>query len=481
MAKFSQQFLANLGRPQMAESLFGLGAAIGGVPGQMKQKQKKQEFNQLMQQGQQAMASKDPAALSSIAQQLAAAGYQKEAQQLAQAAATAKEKARLQGVLSGADLQTPEGLGALSQYFKEEGDAAQAVEFASQQRVLGNERDKQNKFVERKVNLSNTALRLGQDDLANRIQGITDPEELRTVATEMRKTEIDRMPTQSPLVRKQMAAAAGLSAEVFEDLSLAKVSDTVFSDLLTGQSGELEFFLKDGKVTDYRVNKTSGLIWDKDTNKWSEASEIGLQPAPPQLQKVQNITSGMGDELAKVGAKSFAELAENAGKSAAALSTINRSLPTIDNMFTGAGAEVKLNIARYAEAMGLSGKYLVDPASIVDTEAYMANAGQRVAEYIVNLGAGTGLSDADREYAEAVVAGKITASAETLKRLLKELKQGAQNKINKYKQTRSRVAKSLGKDGEAALAWFPEDFYVDDGPAAVRSPASTSFLEAAAQ
>jgi len=92
MAKFSQQFLANLGRPQMAESLFGLGAAIGGVPGQMKQKQKKQEFNQLMQQGQQAMASKDPAALSSIAQQLAAAGYQKEAQEYSQAAATAREQ-----------------------------------------------------------------------------------------------------------------------------------------------------------------------------------------------------------------------------------------------------------------------------------------------------------------------------------------------------------------------------------------------------
>ena len=36
MAKFSQQFLANLGRPQMAESLFGLGATIGGLPGQSK-------------------------------------------------------------------------------------------------------------------------------------------------------------------------------------------------------------------------------------------------------------------------------------------------------------------------------------------------------------------------------------------------------------------------------------------------------------
>lgn len=38
MAKFSQQFLANLGKPQMAESLFGLGTAIGSLPGQAKAK-----------------------------------------------------------------------------------------------------------------------------------------------------------------------------------------------------------------------------------------------------------------------------------------------------------------------------------------------------------------------------------------------------------------------------------------------------------
>jgi hypothetical protein len=476
MATFSEGFLSQLGRPAMSQSLFDLGSAIGGVPGQMKQQRKQQEFNQLMQQGQQAMASKDPVALSAVAQRLAASGYQKEAQEYSQAAATAREKARLQGVLSGADLQTPEGLGALSQYFKEEGDAVQAIEIAGRQKELLRERETQNKFVQRKVNLSNAALKLGQNDLANRIQQITDPEELRTVATEIRKNEVEKMPTQNPLVRKQMAKAAGIPDKLFTELDLAKAPDSVFNEYVTGQKGKMEFFLQDGKVVDYRVNET-GLVWDRDTDRWTEASQLGLQPAPPQVQKIQNITAGMGDELAKVGAKSFSELAENAGKSAAALSTINRSLPTIDNMFTGAGAEIKLNIARYAEAMGLSGKYIVDPASIVDTEAYMANAGQRVAEYIVNLGAGTGLSDADREYAQAVVAGKITVSAETLKRLLKELKQGAQNKINRYKQTRSRVAKSLGKDGEAALAWFPEDFYVDDGPAPVRSSAAQSFLD----
>jgi hypothetical protein len=475
MATFSEGFLSQLGRPAMSQSLFDLGSAIGGVPGQMKQQRKQQEFNQLMQQIQGAQGSGDFTSMKILAQQLAISNPQ-EAAKVMQAATALEEKARLQGVLSGADLQTPEGLGALSQYFKEEGDAVQAIEIAGRQKELLRERETQNKFVQRKVNLSNAALKLGQNDLANRIQQITDPEELRTVATEIRKNEVEKMPTQNPLVRKQMAKAAGIPDKLFTELDLAKAPDSVFNEYVTGQKGKMEFFLQDGKVVDYRVNET-GLVWDRDTDRWTEASQLGLQPAPPQVQKIQNITAGMGDELAKVGAKSFSELAENAGKSAAALSTINRSLPTIDNMFTGAGAEIKLNIARYAEAMGLSGKYIVDPASIVDTEAYMANAGQRVAEYIVNLGSGTGLSDADREYAQAVVAGKITVSAETLKRLLKELKQGAQNKINRYKQTRSRVAKSLGKDGEAALAWFPEDFYVDDGPAPVRSSAAQSFLD----
>jgi len=53
----------------------------------------------LMQQGQQAMASKDPVALSAVAQRLAASGYQKEAQEYSQAAATAREQQDALGVL----------------------------------------------------------------------------------------------------------------------------------------------------------------------------------------------------------------------------------------------------------------------------------------------------------------------------------------------------------------------------------------------
>jgi len=46
MATFSQQFLANLGRPQFAQGMFGLGQAIGGIPGQLQQNRLRQQMAQ---------------------------------------------------------------------------------------------------------------------------------------------------------------------------------------------------------------------------------------------------------------------------------------------------------------------------------------------------------------------------------------------------------------------------------------------------
>lgn len=96
MATFSQGFLSSLGRPQMAQSLFGLGQAIGGLPRQAQDRRKREQFNQLMQQGQAAMASGDAAKLAQVGQQLTSAGYAKEGQALTQASisASAKQKAQ---------------------------------------------------------------------------------------------------------------------------------------------------------------------------------------------------------------------------------------------------------------------------------------------------------------------------------------------------------------------------------------------------
>lgn len=108
MAKFSQQFLANLGRPQMAESLFGLGATIGGLPGQAKEQRKKQEFNQLMQQIQGAQGSGDFTSMKILAQQLATIDPQ-QADKVMQAALAGEVKQQqtqeeTQGTRAGAQM-----------------------------------------------------------------------------------------------------------------------------------------------------------------------------------------------------------------------------------------------------------------------------------------------------------------------------------------------------------------------------------------
>jgi hypothetical protein len=95
MATFSEGFLSQLGRPAMSQSLFDLGSAIGGVPGQMKQQRKQQEFNQLMQQIQGAQGSGDFTSMKILAQQLATTNPQ-EAAKVMQAALAGEVKQQQQ-------------------------------------------------------------------------------------------------------------------------------------------------------------------------------------------------------------------------------------------------------------------------------------------------------------------------------------------------------------------------------------------------
>ena len=139
MAKFSQQFLANLGRPQMAESLFGLGATIGGLPGQAKDQRKKQEFNQLMQQIQGAQGSGDFTSMKILAQQLATTNPE-EAAKVMQAAVALEQKQgqekALGGLLTGGP-PTPESFTTAAKQALSAGDLEMALDLAQRGTDLG--------------------------------------------------------------------------------------------------------------------------------------------------------------------------------------------------------------------------------------------------------------------------------------------------------------------------------------------------------
>ena len=125
MAQFSQGFLSSLGRPEMSQSLFGLGAAIGGVPGQMKQRQKQQAFNQLMQQVQAAQGSGDFASMKALSQQMAQTNPQ-QAAQIMQAAIAGEEKQKRIQAGSGMFSGTPAEARASAEKFAALGDLASA-------------------------------------------------------------------------------------------------------------------------------------------------------------------------------------------------------------------------------------------------------------------------------------------------------------------------------------------------------------------
>ena len=130
MATFSEGFLSQLGRPAMSQSLFDLGSAIGGVPGQMKQQRKQQEFNQLMQQIQGAQGSGDFTSMKILAQQLAPLSPQ-EADKVMQAAVALEQKQgqekALEGLFDLGESITPEAYMAAGQKALAAGDTETAL------------------------------------------------------------------------------------------------------------------------------------------------------------------------------------------------------------------------------------------------------------------------------------------------------------------------------------------------------------------
>ena len=108
MARFGESFLAQLGRPSYQQGMFGLGQAIGSLPGQRREQQKQQQFNQLMQQIQGAQGSGDFASMKILSQQLATIDPQ-QAAKVMQAAVTGekqqqKAQEQMQGTRAGAQM-----------------------------------------------------------------------------------------------------------------------------------------------------------------------------------------------------------------------------------------------------------------------------------------------------------------------------------------------------------------------------------------
>jgi hypothetical protein len=356
-----------------------------------------------------------------------------------------------QRMLSGMDPNTPEGLSQLAQFYQSQGDMQSAMKFATASRDMIERNVQQEALANRKAQIKTQAENLGLDSLAAQVENITDTKELGDLVGTMIDYRLKNMPTQTPAQRKQLARQRGISDKLFNELGLAQAPDQVFNDVLTGQrGGDIEFFLQDGQVMPFRTE--GGQVYDRENNTWVSAQQLGLRRAPPEVQRIENLSGTLAEKIMGEGVGRLSDGLDAANKAVTSIESIDTSLENLDNMFTGYGATFRMDVARAVRVAGID---ISEVDQIENTEQYASLAGARVADYITNLGAGTGLSDADREFAQKVVAGDIGMSPKTMRRLLSIIRKQNVRTIKQYNSLRGAVDNQLEGSEKAGMAFYP--------------------------
>jgi hypothetical protein len=99
---------------------------------------------------------------------------------------------------------------------------------------------------------------------------------------------------------------------------------------------------------------------------------------------------------------------------------------------TGAGADFFVGLNQALKTAGIDAGYADASAN---SQAYAAAMGQNTAKLIKQFGAGTGLSDADRMYAEKIAAGKITMDEKAIRKVLDINDTAARNVIKLHNRS----------------------------------------------
>jgi hypothetical protein len=204
-------------------------------------------------------------------------------------------------------------------------------------------------------------------------------------------------------------------------------------------------------------------LFDPDPTKKAQAQAILDSIQERELNKrragatVVNIDN-------KVGAKGFMELSGEMGKdlvkqrtdvegAVKALENLSEAQKLINSgIITGTGAEYLVNFGNFAQSrLGIdTGK-----GAVANTQAFASTMGTQVGQIIKQFGSGTGLSDADREYAEKIVGGKITLTEAAIKKLIGINKKAFENVITNYNKKADQVM------GRPEAKGLPYDLRVD--------------------
>jgi hypothetical protein len=144
--------------------------------------------------------------------------------------------------------------------------------------------------------------------------------------------------------------------------------------------------------------------------------------------------------LAKGQAKTVEESFTKATSASQALDALGNATEQFDaGVKSGAAAPVQLGLAKWGKALGLG-----DDPQIANTESYRAAVARETAQMVKNFGSGTGISDADRQFAEKMSGGEPTLDDKSMSRLLNLAQAAAANVVTGHAELLARVGRTPG-------------------------------------
>lgn len=181
--------------------------------------------------------------------------------------------------------------------------------------------------------------------------------------------------------------------------------------------------------------------------RFVDTGERVFEGVEPRAQKpLVDIDIGDKPFLKQLASKTSERMA-NAEIAAKSFDTTRNMKQLLDEgVITGFGSEFITGVGNALQQLGFD-----TGDAVGNTQAYAGAVGKLVANVIRDFGAGTGLSDADREFALSIAAGRTSMTEKALRRLIKINDKASEAQIRFHNKAVDRLPKSISNDVRASF------------------------------
>jgi len=177
---------------------------------------------------------------------------------------------------------------------------------------------------------------------------------------------------------------------------------------------------------------------------FGQKKELAQAGKPETTVNVDTSGSPFFKNLGKGAAEAFNAERADVVKSAQSIQMNQEARKLLDSgVITGSGANFVTNAGKVLERLGVPIGQDAEH-TLANTQAFAAAMGRQVGSVIRLFGSGTGLSDADREYAQKIAGGEITLDEAAIRRLLDINDKLDQAKINAFNEKAKKIEQSPG-------------------------------------